>query len=1135
MELKLRDVFDDGYSNMCEKIKNKEIGKYLVHAFCGVGKSRFIYNLGYKAKSHKYSLVLNVFPSLALINQYNDKYLSKQLHNKLTVCSDDGYTTDPDEIKKFIQKNGSKIICCTYQSLDMFIECLEDKKVDLVCFDEAHRTEGDQLKNIIYNENPFYKLGVFFTATPSNYMKKTLNRISYVPYALALEKGYLKKFELRVDIDNKKEKIDDTITTIYKSIARAILTTRNARVMTFHSFSNINDGKKSSVNQFTNEEKFKAAFEEVCESEFDNKNPFKNIIMKGITAKTKDRNKILDNFNETKDDSVYVLCSCRTIGEGIDTKYANMCVFVDPKQSYKDIIQNIGRIVRKTSEDDKIATVLIPTLIDFSSYCDAETKEEKDTILRENINSNLDYNCILQIVSALKQDNEEYFDMCLSSSKKKYDKISYRKEQLNKICQIKVHVNKELKVLWKIDDADKIIEDSIVSGVIDCVVDHTWEDKLQEVKDYIDEHGNLPPRSSKNTEIRFLGEWIHTQKQNYKNKTHIMSNPEIRDQWEEFITSEKYRDKLMSNEEKWQYNLQQVKDYIDEHGNLPLRSGETKEIRFLGVWINTQKYNYKNKTKIMSNSDIRDQWEEFITSDKYKKYFISNEEIWEDTFQEVKDYIDQHGKLPPQGSKNKEIRSLGKWISHQKENYKNKTHIMSNPEIRDQWEEFTTSDNYKKYFMSNEEKWQKNLQKVKDYIDKHGNLPPESGKNKTPLGDWIHHQKQNYKNKTHIMSNPEILDQWEEFITSTKYSKNFRSPEEKWQNNLQQVKKYIDEHGNLPSQYGEAKFLGRWICHQKKNYKIKRNIMSNPEIRVQWEEFITSDKYKKYFMSPEEKWQKNLQQVKKYIKQHEKLPPQGGENKTPLGIWIYQQKQNFKKEDYRKKYPERCKQFKQGICRHKWTCVNEDDIYHYKKCENCGRRSKKNRLSSERGYHESNPEKKDEINKWLSQQSYNQGIAIVLDAINLKTSNHLLEANKFTQEEIIIPEYDTDTYEQNSKDKKLGKCLRNNDFLSELKKIEPEKLSLIYADFTGSYDKFVKPLLEYLNEVKNKLQKALLLGITWSDNGAGTKNDRSEIFMDLVEKTMNLGFERKKERPSESGYGHGGNMNVQFFVKIDKQ
>src|SRR3989304_2838749 len=105
----------------------------------------------------------------------------------------------------------------------------------------------------------------------------------------------------------------------------------------------------------------------------------------------------------------------------------------------------------------------------------------------------------------------------------------------------------------------------------------------------------------------------------------------------------------------------------------------------------------------MSNDTIRKQWEKFTTDDKYKDYFMSNEDSWIKTLNEVKYFIDKNSKRPTQHSKNKEEKTMGTWISHQIKNYKKQKEIMSNEKIRKQWEEFTNDNKYKKYFMSNED------------------------------------------------------------------------------------------------------------------------------------------------------------------------------------------------------------------------------------------------------------------------------------------------------------------------------------------------------------------------------------------------------------------------------------------------
>jgi hypothetical protein len=69
-----------------------------------------------------------------------------------------------------------------------------------------------------------------------------------------------------------------------------------------------------------------------------------------------------------------------------------------------------------------------------------------------------------------------------------------------------------------------------------------------------------------------------------------------------------------------------------------------------------------------------------------------------------------------------------------------------------------------------------------------------------------------------------------------------------WIYNLESVKKYIDENGKLPSSKDknpEVKKLGIWICTQKQNYPKNKEIMSDTDIRLLWESFLTE--YSQYF------------------------------------------------------------------------------------------------------------------------------------------------------------------------------------------------------------------------------------------------------------------------------------------------
>ena len=256
----------------------------------------------------------------------------------------------------------------------------------------------------------------------------------------------------------------------------------------------------------------------------------------------------------------------------------------------------------------------------------------------------------------------------------------------------------------------------------------------------------------------------------------------------------------------------------------------------------------------MKNEEIYKIWTDFINSDKYKIYFLSNEDSWKLKLNEVKIYIDRNNKLPSAYYKNKGIKRISKWIDHQITNYNTKKYIMLNEEIYKIWTEFINSNNYKEYFISNEDKWKLKLNEIKIYIDKNNKLPSTHDKNEEikSLGRWISVQQKNYKSEKEIMSNNKIYKIWTDFINSDKYKEYLISNEDNWKLKLNKVKTYIDTNNKLPSTHDknkEIKSLGQWICNQKRNYKTKKQIMSNEEIYKIWTDFINSDKYKKYIIT----------------------------------------------------------------------------------------------------------------------------------------------------------------------------------------------------------------------------------------------------------------------------------------------
>ena len=107
------------------------------------------------------------------------------------------------------------------------------------------------------------------------------------------------------------------------------------------------------------------------------------------------------------------------------------------------------------------------------------------------------------------------------------------------------------------------------------------------------------------------------------------------------------------------------------------------------------------------NSDSEDEEDNNVNSLNFRCEQIFNnisldgKSYWYEKLNELENYIHKNKKTPAQHNKNLEIKKLGKWLSHQKENYKKEKQIMKDSTIRKSWEGFV--EKYKEYFQSYEE------------------------------------------------------------------------------------------------------------------------------------------------------------------------------------------------------------------------------------------------------------------------------------------------------------------------------------------------------------------------------------------------------------------------------------------------
>ena len=233
----------------------------------------------------------------------------------------------------------------------------------------------------------------------------------------------------------------------------------------------------------------------------------------------------------------------------------------------------------------------------------------------------------------------------------------------------------------------------------------TWNDKLTELKAFIDLNGRRP--SDKKETEKVMYSWLNNQLTNRKTKKYNMLNENIRGLWDNFIKD--YQQYFISNEELWTNNLTELKTFIDLNKRRPSHRKETEKV--LGSWVSHQLDNRKAEKEIMSYENIRNTWDNFIID--YQQYFISNEELWTNNLTELKAFIDLNKRRPVYNKETEKV--VYSWASTQLANRKAKKEIMSNENVKNAWDSFIKD--YKQYFVSNEELWTNILTELKAFKD----------------------------------------------------------------------------------------------------------------------------------------------------------------------------------------------------------------------------------------------------------------------------------------------------------------------------------------------------------------------------------------------------------------------------------
>lgn len=494
--------------NKCKEYFTKNSRGYIEMA-CGTGKSITSYWID---KIFACTKTVIFVPSLYLLSQFyiewvNQSYAEQSKITYFLIGSDADIDnqdqkyksnglllfTDPEVIREYINKTkGKLVIICTYQSSDKLAQaCNKNIIFDLGIFDEAHKTVGrvnKQFSMMLTDNRITIKERLFMTATPKIYNGTLDNDNNEEILSMDNEKYYGKQiFQYNtgnaIDDDRLVEYQLITILTTNKEIQENIK--KNKLVQYKDNFTEEESNYLGTIlillkelqnstcnhlityhNTVNRAKKFRDFLIIINDILYKNKKIYIDSL-DGSTSMTK-RKKIIKEYIQSEKG---ILSSSRVLNEGVNIPIIDSICFVDTRYSTIDIVQCIGRSLRKFDKK-RLAHIFIPTFI-------------------ENIdddNNNNAYGNVIRILKSMKSTDygiTEYFifkDVGKQVNSRKLF-LATRFSEIKKSIEINLDEwqNTIMGKIWKINKKNEISEEELIT----IALMHKGKEQYNEMTEYL--------------------------------------------------------------------------------------------------------------------------------------------------------------------------------------------------------------------------------------------------------------------------------------------------------------------------------------------------------------------------------------------------------------------------------------------------------------------------------------------------------------------------------------------------------------------------------------------------------------------------------------------------------------------------
>jgi superfamily II DNA or RNA helicase len=844
---------------------------------CGTGKT---FTTLWIKERLKANTVLVLLPSLSLLSQTMREWVwgANERFEALAVCSDPtvgkSKNTDEDistvevgkvtwrvnEIQAFLKTPNPKVIFCTYQSSELIQFAQEDEAIpqfDLVVCDEAHRCAGKAnagFATVLHEEKIRAKKRLFTTATPRYYGKSVQTAaegrgveiigmddeakfgpvVHKLTFGQAIEMDMLTDYQVVVvGVDEPMvrewiaegeivsygdENHTDARTLAAKiAVLKAIKDYDLKRVISFHT--SINRAKE-----------FASDVSDVAEVIDPEQRPKGNIWSQHVDGKMSagKRRDLINSLKELDGHEIGLLTNARCLSEGVDVPSLDGVAFIDPRGSQVDIIQAVGRAIRKSDNKTK-GTIVLPVFL--------ETGDDPDTVIDAS-----NFKPVWDVLKALRAHDKVLAD----------ELDQYRTDMGLGISRKSDRIE---KVLLDIPSRyNSNFSDALTTRVVEASTANWWF-WYGLLKEYVKVHGSaLVPTDFCSSSGHRLGSWVDHQRQRF-------SRGELTDEEFNLLTSlpNWYWSKSVFD---WENGLEHLKEFVAQEGHSRTSDGETMNDGFkLGRWVRNRRTDYSKGT--LSDDKI-------CTLESFPMWtWNSLESEWNENFDLLLKYYSEHGDyMVPQSYKTDDGKNLGSWLGTQIQNY------AINKLREDRIKRFNELDGW--YWTRLEAMWEKGFRILLEYLSENDEMPSSSKKFKGfSIGNWLKNQRENKDDLS--------LDQLRR-LESVNFEFLPKNSDEKWNENFELLSDYYEKNGHaeMPALFEyKGKKLGNWVVAQRQK---KANLNHTQIAKLDSLNFNWAPR--------ENEWDNSFIEYKKYVLENDDQNVPSGYiiNGIELGKWVRTQR-----------------------------------------------------------------------------------------------------------------------------------------------------------------------------------------------------------------------------------------------------